>query len=130
MADGSREPSSTDVSVAVKKGPSEGIQSVRTNETSLVNGKRVLHEEDAFHKTAYAWSTKKKWAILSVVALCQTSMNFNAAVYSNAIEGLNEHYGVTNARMGMVAFLVTYAFGCELWAPCKFSFLSCKSVSY
>ena len=128
MADGSRDPSSEDVSVAVKKSPSDGIQAVRTN-SDLVNGKRVLRQEDAFHKTAYSWSNKKKWAILSVVALCQTSMNFNAAVYSNAIEGLNEHFGVTNARMGMVAFLVTYAFGCELWAPCKFLFLSSPIAS-
>ncbi|KAF2659301.1 MFS general substrate transporter [Lophiostoma macrostomum CBS 122681] len=118
MSDGNRESSSTDIPFAVKKGPSDGIRPVQTNDTTaLVDGKRVLREEDVFHKTAYAWSTKKKWAILSVVALCQTSMNFNAAVYSNAIGGLNEHYGVTNARMGMVAFLVTYAFGCELWAP-------------
>jgi len=46
-------------------------------------------------------------------------MNFNAAVYSSAVKPLNAHYHITNARHGMVAFLVTYAFGCELWAPCK-----------
>ena len=46
-------------------------------------------------------------------------MNFNAAVYSSAVKPLNAHFHITNARHGMVAFLVTYAFGCELWAPCK-----------
>lgn len=81
------------------------------------NGRAILREEDVFEVTAYAWSNKKKWVVLSVVALCQTSMNYNAAVYSNAVEHLNHEYGITNARMGMVAFLVTYAFGCELWAP-------------
>ena len=44
------------------------------DEPHIVNGKRVLREEDAFEKTAYAWSLKKKWTLLTVVALCQTSM--------------------------------------------------------
>lgn len=74
----------------------------------FVNGSRVLIEEENADKTAYAWSSRKKWILLTVVALCQTSMNFNAAIYSNAVEGINEHFGITNARMGMVAFLVTY----------------------
>ena len=30
---------------------------------------------------------------------------------------LNEHYGTTRARDGMAGFLITYALGCELWAP-------------
>ncbi|KAF2007187.1 MFS general substrate transporter [Amniculicola lignicola CBS 123094] len=79
--------------------------------------KLILKQEEAFEATGYAFSTSKKWWILSVVALCQTSMNYNAAVYSNAVEPLNRHYGISNARHGMVAFLVTYAFGCEIWAP-------------
>ncbi|KAF1960751.1 MFS general substrate transporter [Byssothecium circinans] len=83
----------------------------------LVHGKHVLTEVGSFDQTAYAWSQKKKWILLTVVALCQTSMNFNAAIYSNAVGPLNEHFGITTARMGMVAFLVPYAFGCELWAP-------------
>lgn len=41
----------------------------------------------------------------------------NAAIYSNAVRPLNAHYGITRARDGMAAFLITYAFGCELWAP-------------
>jgi hypothetical protein len=34
-----------------------------------------LNEANSFDETAYAWSTKKKWAVLTVVALCQTSMS-------------------------------------------------------
>jgi predicted MFS family arabinose efflux permease len=93
----------------------------RTNsdDSAFVDGKRVLREADtdAHLHTAYSWSTRKKWILLTVVALCQTSMNFNAAIYSNAVEQINEDFSVTTARMGMVAFLVPYAFGCELWAP-------------
>jgi MFS family permease len=33
------------------------------------------------------------------------------------VNGLNEHYGINRARDGMAAFLITYAIGCELWAP-------------
>jgi hypothetical protein len=69
---------------------------------------RVLNERDDYESTAYMWSLKKKWILLTVVALCQTSMNFNAAIYSNAVEPINEHFGISNARMGMVAFLVPY----------------------
>ncbi|KAH7406827.1 major facilitator superfamily domain-containing protein [Phaeosphaeria sp. MPI-PUGE-AT-0046c] len=74
-------------------------------------------KDSSRHATAYAWSVRKKWIILTVVAFCQVSMNFNAAVYSNAVEGINESFGISNARLGMVAFLVPYAIGCELWAP-------------
>lgn len=85
--------------------------------STALSGKRILNEDEDFDKTANAWSVKKKWILLTVVALCQTSMNFNAAIYSNAVEPINEHFGISTARMGMVAFLVPYAFGCELWAP-------------
>ncbi|KAF1994639.1 MFS general substrate transporter [Amniculicola lignicola CBS 123094] len=121
-----RHSSSSDSPSAPKKGPQDEItpvSQVSTNNVEerlggqVVNGKNVLAEEDAFEKTAYAWSVKKKWTLLTVVAICQTSMNFNAAIYSNAVEQLNEHFHIKNARHGMVAFLVAYAFGCELWAP-------------
>ncbi|ORY08753.1 putative MFS multidrug transporter [Clohesyomyces aquaticus] len=115
---GSGTPSGPSVSkeaAAISESASNG--SSNNNEPVYVNGKLVLQEEDAFEATGYAFSSKKKWWILTVVALCQTSMNYNAAVYSNAVAPLNEHYGITNARHGMIAFLVTYAFGCELWAP-------------
>tara|TARA_R110002003_G_scaffold288_14_gene18448 strand:+ start:17351 stop:17605 length:255 start_codon:yes stop_codon:yes gene_type:complete len=35
----------------------------------------VLHEANALEHTAYNFSAKKKWAVLTVVALCQTSMS-------------------------------------------------------
>lgn len=99
----------------------------------------VLNEVNSIEHTAYRWSTKKKWAVLTVVALCQTSMSkymsqlisnmhslrledYNAAVYSNAIGPLNKEYNLgdnhfTNARAGMAWFLILYGIGCELWAP-------------
>lgn len=46
-------------------------------------------------------------------------MNFNTSLYSNAIGGISEEFHVSEqaARCGAMIFLVTYAFGCELWAP-------------
>jgi hypothetical protein len=35
----------------------------------------VLNEANAIEYTAYNFSNKKKWAVLTVVALCQTSMS-------------------------------------------------------
>ena len=46
-------------------------------------------------------------------------MNFNTSLYSNGIGGIAKDFGVSEqaARVGAAIFLVTYAFGCELWAP-------------
>lgn len=46
-------------------------------------------------------------------------MNFNTGVYANGLEGLTSEFGISEqaARVGQMIFLVTYAFGCELWAP-------------
>jgi hypothetical protein len=45
------------------------------NEDSMTRAPRVLDEVQDYEYTAYAFSNKKKWAILTVVALCQTSMS-------------------------------------------------------
>jgi hypothetical protein len=39
------------------------------------NAPKILTEVNAFEYTAYAFSKRKKWAVLTVVALCQTSMS-------------------------------------------------------
>ena len=41
-----------------------------------LGGVEQLDEVNGYVFTAYNFSDKKKWWILSVVALCQTSMNF------------------------------------------------------
>jgi MFS family permease len=57
--------------------------------------------------------------ILTIIFMVQVSMNFNTSLYSNAIDGIVEEFHVSAqaARCGAMIFLVTYAFGCELWAP-------------
>lgn len=81
--------------------------------------KREIKEEDCEDELGYAFSEKKKWWILTVIFLVQTSMNFNTSLYSNGLEGISERFGVSEqaARVGAAIYLLTYAFGCELWAP-------------
>ncbi|KAI5863311.1 multidrug transporter [Durotheca rogersii] len=82
-------------------------------------GKRELTEKDCEGELGFAFPTWKKWWILTVIFLVQTSMNFNTSLYSNGLEGISGHFNVGEqaARVGAAVFLITYAFGCELWAP-------------
>ena len=77
--------------------------------------KRELTEEDCYDELGYAFSTWKKWTILTVIFLVQTSMNFNTSLYSNGLVGISEKFGVSEqgARCGAMIFLVLYAFGCK-----------------
>ncbi|KAH9861672.1 hypothetical protein J1614_011425 [Plenodomus biglobosus] len=78
-----------------------------------------ITEEDCYDELGFSFPTWKKWTILSVVFLVQVSMNFNTSLYSNAVTGISSEFGVSAqaARLGAALFLITYAFGCELWAP-------------
>ncbi|KAI0397633.1 MFS general substrate transporter [Xylariaceae sp. FL0594] len=73
------------------------------------------------HPEAHAssLSLRRKWVILSVIFLVQTSMNLNTSLYANGQAGMAEEFGVSHQLTvaGAGVFLVTYAFGCELWAP-------------
>ena len=78
-----------------------------------------LTEEDCYDELGYSFPEWKKWTILSIIFMVQVSMNFNTSLYSNATHGISEHFHVSlqAARLGAALFLITYAFGCELWAP-------------
>ncbi|KAI4256118.1 MAG: hypothetical protein LQ352_002225 [Teloschistes flavicans] len=83
-----------------------------------------LTEEECYDELGFCFSPLKKWTILSVIFAVQVSMNFNTSLYSNALKttvdgGIEKEFGVSAqaARCGAMIFLVTYAFGCELWAP-------------
>ncbi|KAI4288986.1 MAG: hypothetical protein L6R35_001744 [Caloplaca aegaea] len=78
-----------------------------------------INEEDCYDELGFCFPTWKKWTILSVIFAVQVSMNFNTSLYSNGVHGISEEFHVSAqaARCGAMIFLVTYAFGCELWAP-------------
>jgi hypothetical protein len=61
----------------------EQVNTASTQDTSVpghpkveLGGVEQLDEINGYEYTAYNFSTGKKWWILTVVALCQTSMNF------------------------------------------------------
>ena len=82
-------------------------------------GRRELRPDECPGQMGWDFPEWKKWWILTVIFLVQTSMNFNTSLYSNGIGGIAEEFGVSEqaARAGAAIFLITYAFGCELWAP-------------
>ena len=88
-----------------------------------------LQESMCYDELGFSYTPRKKWTILTIIFLVQTSMNFNSSLYSNAVTGISTEYGVSAqaARIGAAIFLVTYAFGCELWAR-KFSSSVKRSV--
>lgn len=83
------------------------------------DGKRIITEEECEHVIGYSWPSWKKWMLLSSIFAVQMSMNFNTSVYPSVVTPLSIEFGVSEqaARAGQCAFLVAYAFGCELWAP-------------
>jgi hypothetical protein len=83
------------------------------------SNKVALSEDDCADKLGFSFSSRRKWWIITVIFLVQTSMNFNASVYGNALALLETKFGVSQslAAGGQAAFLIAYAFGCELWAP-------------
>ncbi|KAK3175338.1 hypothetical protein OEA41_002585 [Lepraria neglecta] len=78
-----------------------------------------ITEDDCYDELGFCFTERKKWLILTVIFLVQVSMNFNTSLYSNAVKGISQEFGVSaqGARCGAMIFLVLYAFGCELWAP-------------
>ena len=83
------------------------------------DGKIELTEHEVWDSLGFGFPTWKKWTILTVIFVVQTSMNFNASVYANAVMHLTKEFHITGqaARVGQAVFLICYAFGCELWAP-------------
>ncbi|MCJ1378715.1 hypothetical protein MMC17_001814 [Xylographa soralifera] len=86
---------------------------------AAVPEKIELTEEECYDELGFSFPSWRKWMILTIIFLVQTSMNFNTSLYSNALGGISAEFGVSEqaARVGAAIFLVTYAFGCELWAP-------------
>lgn len=74
---GVRYGSDTTKSAGRKEAATEGIELFPTQSAPGAdpNDPLILNEANAVEHTAYMFSTKKKWWILTVVALCQTSMS-------------------------------------------------------
>lgn len=96
-----------------------GLRPLETLPITRGDGKLELPEAYCQDKLGFAFSTSKKWCILCAIFIVQSSMNFNASVYGNAVPALRKQFGLgpMMARVGQMIFLVAYGFGSELWAP-------------
>lgn len=96
-----------------------GIRGQSPTRTPSDDPAAILREEDYQSHLATNFSRRKKWWALFILSMVQISMNFNASVYGNAMPGLQRQFQVDErtAGIGQWVFLITYAFGCELWAP-------------
>ena len=83
------------------------------------DGKIELKEAGCYDKLGFTFPAWKKWGILCVIFAVQLSMNFNASIYGNAVQPMSTEFGISEqaAKVGQAVFLISYAFGCELWAP-------------
>lgn len=81
--------------------------------------KHVLKEWDCYDHLGYSFSTRRKWSVIAVIGICQLSMNFNTSVYPHATPLIAKDFNISEqaANTSQMIFLVSYAFGCELWAP-------------
>ncbi|KAF2757464.1 MFS general substrate transporter [Pseudovirgaria hyperparasitica] len=115
----------SDLIESEKKGPLPEVHLVETRDTETRGNSQGETSSGPDNKNAYpellaySWPTWKKWVHLTVVFFVQISMNYNASVVGNALGLLEKRFEITEfqARLQMFAFLVAYAFGCELWAP-------------
>jgi hypothetical protein len=76
-------------------------------------GQRIIltvEDENAAKLLGHEFTPPKKWTILTVVFLVQISMNLNASVYANSVNGMVEEFGVSRKRafLGQMVFLVAY----------------------
>lgn len=109
-----------DRAASVATGPGGGNSADPEKKAALGNAdKYEITEDDCYEELGFSYPVWKKWYILTIIFVVQVSMNFNTALYSNAIGGISEEFNVSEqaARCGAMIFLVMYAFGCELWAP-------------
>lgn len=100
--------------------PGVGFLARRAAPSPTINESTIiLREVDIPDLLADKWSKWTKWSVLMALCIVQISMNLNASIYGSAVRGLEKQFGVSESRalQGQWIFLITYAFGCELWAP-------------
>jgi hypothetical protein len=75
--------------------------------------KYELLDSDAWEVLGYSFPTWRKWQILGVVFLIQISMNLNASMYANGLQGISKKFGISEqvARIPQMIFLGAYGFG-------------------
>lgn len=101
------------------RGRPDGRPSGDGQDGATADGKVELTEHACYDKLGFSFPWWKKWGIIAVIFIVQTSMNFNAGFYASGISLFAEHFGISEqaARVGQMDFLVAYGIGSEFWAP-------------
>lgn len=88
-------------------------------QNDILTGCRIITEQEAWAHTAYNYRKQEKWTLLLCLWMIQIAMNMNGSLWANTAAGLSSYYGVpiNKVSLGDTTFLISYAFGCELWAP-------------
>ena len=78
------------------------------DQIEIASNLQVLTEADCYSDLGFSFPSLKKWIIILVIFLVQTSMNFNTSLYSNAVSGISEEFNVSKqaARCGAMVFLI------------------------
>ncbi|KUI70194.1 hypothetical protein VM1G_06306 [Cytospora mali] len=81
--------------------------------------RRVITEQEAWEHTAHNYKRHRKRSILVILWMIQIAMNMNGSLWANTEAGLSSYYNfsIHKVSLGNMAFLISYAFGCEVWAP-------------
>lgn len=100
-------------------GSTDTAPSTASKPRPRADGKIELRESDCPEILGFAWGRWRKWMVIAGVVGIQTTINFNASIYANAVSPISKEFGVSEqaARVGQAIFLIAYGFGCELWAP-------------
>ena len=87
--------------------------------TGNCTGRLIITEQEAWEYTAYNYKKHRKWSILVILWMIQIAMNMNGSLWASTGAGLASYYNVDIHKMplGNMTFLISYAFGCEIWAP-------------
>lgn len=98
---------------------SQESQAGQSSQQETRTGRRIVTEDEAQEYTAYKYKKHKKWGVLGILWMIQIAMNMNGSLWASTEAGLASHYNVDIHKMplGNMTFLISYAFGCELWAP-------------
>jgi hypothetical protein len=93
--------------------PEQLVEEKQTTEVGGTVEITTVSHPEALASNFPVW---RKWVILTVIFLVQTSMNLNTSLYVNGQKGMAKEFNVSEEMTvsGAAIFLLTYAFGCEL----------------
>jgi len=94
-------------------------KAIEAGETPHLNDKGQLDFSPNDIENPKNWSTRRRWYITVVSVTLVVNATFSSSSPSGALEGIAEHFHVSEEAAGLVItlFLLGYCFGPLFWAP-------------